>query len=800
MLRTTTRFWLLIGSVLVLGFAPGLFGCGGSDDGGTAPGPGGGDEVGPAGGTVVFDGGAVTVIVPAGALDQATTLTAAAVASPPAGALAGTVYDLGPAGTTFDLPVTLVFAYDPATLPSGVWHADLNLNSYIASTWIPVTDSVVDSVAYTLTGATSHFSTFGVGADEGGEAETRTCYLKDNPAEGAQDEFDSLTDAMAWLSAQLGYEDLGILVWQTSTAQSVESLAFAYDLAIDVEGGHTATVAGPASGPLTIDAVGAIDLNAFTITAAGGLVLNANRNVALSGCTLPDVTTVNIGGVMNARFPAGEPGYTAKSASAQKRAKGGFISANRMTTLNVNFASSGTVEGEHTIEGNTLQRLNVGGPAILISDLIVRSPAPPAPLVPIPYPNIGMNMGGSSGFKMVRISGIQDLQVTANLTGDHQVDFEDLEGEVGNIRLEGGGSADIAITRGNMTQLAAHFAAAAMDVSIEDETAIRNLDLTLGGNTAIVSMSGGRFEEKLDIRAEQVEGQVSIESTDDVVEGDADITLPEGGNSTVTLTGTSVQGARLSIGPPGPKGASRSKAINGSVTLTDLIWSGSEASDHIDITGIDGPVTISGGTIANPSSAGVNLGLTEVGGTISVSGVAFTGGGIGLVDCTGAATIDGCNLNISAGYGVSMGTCAAVTVSGSQITCSGGSNAVQTYEMDGALSITGCTIDASSAATAFIFQGVNVAADNNSLIAGMVIISESSVHMSGNTFSGALVMDDLVNSPGLLNDPVQDNDGLLPGMVYTHMDWDGNGCCDYPPEWNETDANGACVICTAQGK
>jgi hypothetical protein len=139
-------------------------------------------------------------------------------------------------------------------------------------------------------------------------------------------------------------------------------------------------------------------------------------------------------------------------------------------------------------------------------------------------------------------------------------------------------------------------------------------------------------------------------------------------------------------------------------------------------------------------------------------------------------------------------------VSGSQITCSGTSTAVQTYEMDGAVTITGCTINASSGVSAFVFQGVTVSADDNPLIAGMVFISESSVHMSGNTFSGTIVMDDLVTSPGLVNDPVQDNDGLLPGMVYTHMDWDGNGCCDYPPEWNETDANGACVICTAQGK
>jgi len=66
---TITRNWLPIGIILALGVAPGLFGCGGSDDGVTEPNPEVGDEIGPAGGTATFDGGAVTVTVPAGALD-----------------------------------------------------------------------------------------------------------------------------------------------------------------------------------------------------------------------------------------------------------------------------------------------------------------------------------------------------------------------------------------------------------------------------------------------------------------------------------------------------------------------------------------------------------------------------------------------------------------------------------------------------------------------------------------------------------------------------------------------------------
>ena len=63
-----------------------------------------------------------------------------------------------------------------------------------------------------------------------------------------------------------------------------------------------------------------------------------------------------------------------------------------------------------------------------------------------------------------------------------------------------------------------------------------------------------------------------------------------------------------------------------------------------------------------------------------------------------------------------------------------------------------------------------------------------------NTCSGVMLIDDYVE-PGLQNDHVPANDGLLPGMVMTRMDWDGNGCCDYPPEWNVTDEHGNCIVC-----
>jgi hypothetical protein len=63
-----------------------------------------------------------------------------------------------------------------------------------------------------------------------------------------------------------------------------------------------------------------------------------------------------------------------------------------------------------------------------------------------------------------------------------------------------------------------------------------------------------------------------------------------------------------------------------------------------------------------------------------------------------------------------------------------------------------------------------------------------------NTFSGSEVEDDasifralgMDSSPGgLTNDPVADNSGLSPDDVATGVDFDGNGCADYPPHVNE---------------
>jgi hypothetical protein len=73
----------------------------------------------------------------------------------------GIPYDFGPDGATFDPPITITFKY---TVPDGTNLNDLVIAFYDESTgqWVELTDIVVDPVNGTISGKTSHFTTFAV--------------------------------------------------------------------------------------------------------------------------------------------------------------------------------------------------------------------------------------------------------------------------------------------------------------------------------------------------------------------------------------------------------------------------------------------------------------------------------------------------------------------------------------------------------------------------------------------------------------------------------------------------------------
>jgi hypothetical protein len=85
--------------------------------------------------------------------------------APPAeSTVIGLTYNIGPDGATFDPPIIITFSYDPTKIPAGVDEQSLVIAFYEKATgqWITLSDILVDAVTHTISGKTSHFTTFTV--------------------------------------------------------------------------------------------------------------------------------------------------------------------------------------------------------------------------------------------------------------------------------------------------------------------------------------------------------------------------------------------------------------------------------------------------------------------------------------------------------------------------------------------------------------------------------------------------------------------------------------------------------------
>jgi parallel beta-helix repeat protein len=73
----------------------------------------------------------------------------------------GLIYDFGPSGASFDLPITLTWIYDPTALPEGVMEEDLVIAFYDEEIGELVKlESTVNTVNHTVTAKIAHFTTF----------------------------------------------------------------------------------------------------------------------------------------------------------------------------------------------------------------------------------------------------------------------------------------------------------------------------------------------------------------------------------------------------------------------------------------------------------------------------------------------------------------------------------------------------------------------------------------------------------------------------------------------------------------
>ena len=145
--------------LLLIGLLAGCGSGGGSSSGGGTTAPTTATQVvGLAGGTVSLPAGKVSLTIPPGALSADTPITVTAMSS--AGS-PGPVYQFGPSGLIFNLPVTVTLSVDPSLLPPGTAVQDLIL-SYVDDYLEILTDVQIDIANSTITGKATHFSGFGL--------------------------------------------------------------------------------------------------------------------------------------------------------------------------------------------------------------------------------------------------------------------------------------------------------------------------------------------------------------------------------------------------------------------------------------------------------------------------------------------------------------------------------------------------------------------------------------------------------------------------------------------------------------
>jgi hypothetical protein len=119
---------------------------------------------GPQGGTVTEFNGSVEVLFSPGAVSQPVAVTVEKLTSYPEASrvVAGTVFEFGPAGATFNERVVLIISYSSGSLPSGGPESDLRVHKLVEGAWIEVPGSLVNEIGNRVFGDIDGFSTYGV--------------------------------------------------------------------------------------------------------------------------------------------------------------------------------------------------------------------------------------------------------------------------------------------------------------------------------------------------------------------------------------------------------------------------------------------------------------------------------------------------------------------------------------------------------------------------------------------------------------------------------------------------------------
>lgn len=237
---------------------------------------------GPAGATITGAGGAVTLIVPPGAVAQNTAFTVTPLPAPPAGLadfVVGTGYSLGPDGVDFTQPITVRLRYETANLPPGTEPAQLVVWRHNGASWTPLSGAAVDVVARLVSGQTSHFSSFAIAPAPGNPVPTLSVVDPDSAPVGGPN--------MSLLVTGTNFVNGSVVRWNggnrnTNYVSSTHLTVTIPSQDLVGVGQATVTVFNPAPGGGTSNGVG------FTINPPSGAAIMVNSLADTGGgeCTL----------------------------------------------------------------------------------------------------------------------------------------------------------------------------------------------------------------------------------------------------------------------------------------------------------------------------------------------------------------------------------------------------------------------------------------------------------------------------------------------------------------------------------
>ncbi len=663
----------------------------------------------------------------------------------------------------------------------------------------------------------------GGGPGDSGQGSVLAVYVVDQPAGAA--EFRELPEALAYLCAHLPDDESGMVVIRTERELPVETLTFSCPVSIEAESGIVPQIVGPGAAPLVVNASGGLGLTGLSIANLGGVVVNTSEgDLDIENNALPNGMTVNIGAVAAtakaARKSKDSGTVDWKILSNQlgdglKLNLGADLKAGSKCTLSNNDGQTCTLTGGGTVSGELAFKTNL----FKVIDIDTRLKASAGLEVSdnqsldslklnldhadSPQVTLSHNVTASAKISLLGQASAT-LNLTANDIKDGEIKFgvsdlkiNALEGNYGRLALLATAIVASPILHYTETdsKIDGTFSFTALEAGTENANITVNLNnvdaksnfqvdvkcrakfvlsegtvirgsasVKVDGNVYEMEEAKVKWDAEVMFEATGVSAGIKVSSKAGTYKNHFNVFAQPTTTITLELTDAIFEGGVLGIGKSGKPGSSqkplrRAQSVGDSVTLRNVQWS--QPCLVVGILDVDGPVTV--------EDCQINTGLqamtfSNVKGPITVTNNTIQSR-LAFYECADVVTVDG-------------NTFTAGSDGGPDIWLYLSRGLVQNNVIPNGLLVAGA--------------GGYARATGNQIGGDVTVGMDGLLRLEGNVLTGAMVFDNFFGAAGLVNDPVADNTGLSPDDASTPVDFNGNGCADYPPHNDERDSDGNC--------